>query len=79
MLPVDMREWLPADHLVWFVLETVEALDTSALERTRRRGGAGTAGYDRQMLFGLLVYASGDCPTCTATISWSLVTATCAL
>jgi transposase len=57
LFPVDMREWLPADHLVWFVLETVEALDTSALERTRRRGGAGTAGYDPQMLFGLLVYA----------------------
>src|SRR3954470_11715043 len=57
LLPVDMREWLPPDHLVWFVLETVEALDTSALERTRRRGGAGAAGYDPRMLFGLLVYA----------------------
>src|SRR5680860_509739 len=57
LLPVDMREWLPPDHLVWFVLETVDALDTTALERTRRRGGAGTAGYDPRMLFGLLVYA----------------------
>src|SRR3954454_20920691 len=56
LLPVDMRDWLPPDHLVWFVLETVEALDTSALERTRRRGGAGTAGYDPRMLLGLLVY-----------------------
>ena len=57
LLPVDLREWLPQDHLVWFVLETVEALDISALERTRRRGGAGAAGYDPQMLLGLLVYA----------------------
>jgi transposase len=57
LLPVDMREWLPPDHLVWFVLETVEALDITALERTRRRGGAGAAGYDPRMLFGLLVYA----------------------
>src|SRR3954452_18288785 len=57
LLPVDMREWLPLDHLLWFVLETVEALDTSALERMRRRGGAGAAGYDPRMLFGLLVYA----------------------
>lgn len=57
LLPVDMREWLPQDHLVWFVLETVEALDTTALERTRRRGGPGAAGYDPQMLLGLLVYA----------------------
>lgn len=27
LLPVDLREWLPQDHLVWFVLDTVEALD----------------------------------------------------
>ncbi len=58
LLPVDMREWLPADHLVWFVLETVDALDTSGLEQvTRRRGGAGAAGYDPRMLLALLVYA----------------------
>ncbi len=57
LLPVDLREWLPPDHLVWFVLDTVEALDTSALERTRRRGGVGAAGYDPRMLLGLLVYA----------------------
>jgi transposase len=57
LLPVDMREWLPPDHLVWFVLDTVEALDTSALERIRRRGGAGAAGYDPRMLLALLVYA----------------------
>lgn len=58
LLPVDMREWLPPDHLVWFVLETVEVLDTSGLERaTRRRGGAGAAGYDPRMLLALLVYA----------------------
>src|SRR3954447_10121735 len=57
LLPVDMREWLPPDHLVWFVLETVEALDTTALDGTRRRGGPGAAGYDPLMLLGLLVYA----------------------
>lgn len=57
LLPVDMREWLPPDHLVWFVLDTVEALDTSALERIRRRGGVGAAGYDPRMLLALLVYA----------------------
>ena len=34
-------------------METVEVLDTSGLERTtRRRGGAGAAGYDRRMLLG---------------------------
>jgi transposase len=49
---------LPPDHLVWFVLEIVGVLDTSDLERTtRRRGGAGAAGYDPRMLLALLVYA----------------------
>src|SRR3954466_5994907 len=57
LLPVDLREWLPSDHVVWFVLETVEELDVSALDRSRRRGGAGAAGYDPRMLLGLLVYA----------------------
>jgi transposase len=57
LLPVDMREWLPEDHLAWFVLETVEVLDTSGLERCRRVGAAGRAGYDPRMLFALLVYA----------------------
>jgi transposase len=57
LLPVDMREWLPEDHLAWFVLETVDVLDTSGLERCRRVGAAGRAGYDPRMLFALLVYA----------------------
>lgn len=57
LLPVDMREWLPADHLVWFVLDTVDVLDIGAFERARRRGGVGAAGYDPRMLLGLLIYA----------------------
>ena len=56
LLPVDMRDWLPADHLVWFVLDTVDVLDIGEFERGRR-GGAGAAGYDPRMLLGLLIYA----------------------
>ena len=57
LLPPDMREWLPADHLVWFLLETLDAVDTSAFDRCRRLGGVGAPGYDPGMLLGLLVYA----------------------
>jgi len=57
LLPPDMREWLPADHVVWFLLETVEALDTSAFHSRRRLGGVGTAGYDPDMLLVLLIFA----------------------
>lgn len=57
LLPVDMREWLPADHLAWFVLAVVEELDTSAFHRRGRLGGAGRAGFDPDMLLALLIYA----------------------
>lgn len=57
LLPPDMSEWLPSDHLVWFVLDTVDALDTTSLQGCRRVGGAGAAGYDPRMLLALLVYA----------------------
>jgi transposase len=57
LLPVDMREWLPADHLVWFVLDTVDVLDVRDFEQSRHRGGSGAAGYDPRVLLGLLIYA----------------------
>ena len=57
LLPPDMREWLPADHLAWFVLEVVEGLQTGAFHARRRVGGAGAAGYDPDMLLALLIYA----------------------
>jgi transposase len=62
LLPPDMREWLPAGHPVWLVIAVVEDhLDTSAAHAVRRAGGAGTAGYDPDMLLALLIwaYASG--------------------
>ena len=57
LLPPDMREWLPADHLVWLVIEAVGSLDTRAVHAHRRTGGAGTAGYDPDMLVTLLIWA----------------------
>jgi|SRR5271165_871561 len=58
LLPPDMREWLPADHPVWLVIEVVDHhLDTTAVHAARRTGGAGAAGYDPDMLTALLVWA----------------------
>jgi transposase len=62
LLPPDMREWLPGDHAVWLVIRVVsDHLDTPAVHAVRRTGGAGTAGYDPDMLVTLLIwaYASG--------------------
>jgi transposase len=58
LLPVDLREWLPPGHPVWLVIRVVgEHLDTSAFHARRRTGGAGTAGYDPDMLVMVLVWA----------------------
>jgi transposase len=58
LFPPDMREWLPADHPVHLVIRVVEEhLDTSAFHARRRTGGAGTAGYDPDMLATVLVWA----------------------
>ena len=58
LLPPDMRDWLPAGHLVWFVSDVVDALDladiTDAYEKRELRG---RPGYDPTMLVKLLVYA----------------------
>lgn len=52
-----MTDWLPADHLVWFVIDVVQRLDTSAFHRRAKLGGVGRRGYDPDMLVTLLVYA----------------------
>jgi transposase len=57
LLPPDMRQWLPADHVVWLVIEAVRRLDTSAFHARRRTGGAGAAGYDPDMMVTLLIWA----------------------
>jgi transposase len=57
LLPPDMREWLPPGHLVWFVLEVVERVDTSALHARHPRDGVGRRAYDPDMLLALLIYA----------------------
>jgi transposase len=57
LLPPDMREWLPAGHAAWLVIEAVRLLDTSVFHARRRTGGAGAAGYDPDMMVTLLVWA----------------------
>jgi transposase len=56
MLPEDMRLWVGKDHLVWFVIDVVDGLDTSGLEALGRPG-KGRPGYDPRALAVLLVYS----------------------
>lgn len=56
-MPPNMADWLPEDHLVWFVLDVVDQLDTTRFHASRRTGGVGRQGFDPDMLLGLLLYA----------------------
>jgi transposase len=57
LLPPSLREWLPQDHLAWFVLDVVGALDLAAFFAAYRRDGWGRAAHDPAMMVALLVYA----------------------
>lgn len=57
LLPPDMREWLPEDHLAWVLVEAVERLDLSALFSAYRDDGNGRPAYDPALMVALLLYA----------------------
>jgi len=57
LLPPSMREWLPEDHLAWFVIDAVGQLDLSGFLADYRADGWGRAAYDPQMMLALLIYA----------------------
>lgn len=54
LLPPSVDECLPEDHLVRFVVEVVDCLDISALEKAY--AGRGGAAYHPSVLLSLLVY-----------------------
>ncbi|PZF80628.1 IS256 family transposase, partial [Jiangella anatolica] len=41
LLPPSMTDWLPGDHLVWFVIAAVQRLDTAAFHARARLGSVG--------------------------------------
>ena len=60
LLPPSVQEWLPEDHLARFIVETVEQLDLSELNR--EYAGRGMAAFPPAMLLALLFYgyATGE-------------------
>jgi transposase len=57
VLAPDMRDWLPADHLAWFVIDVVDHLDLAAFDRAYRADGHGRAAYDPAIMVAILLYA----------------------
>jgi transposase len=44
LLPTALQEWLPSDHLVYFVSDVVDQLDLSVIPSTITRPGLPTRG-----------------------------------
>src|ERR1700761_9202297 len=57
LMPPSLRDWLPEDHLAWFVIESVKQLDLDAFYEAYRPDGHGRAAYDPSMMVALVMFA----------------------
>lgn len=57
LLPPSPQEWLPASHLVYFLLDVVQELDISSISRVvQAKDHRGNRSYAPEMLVALLLY-----------------------
>ena len=56
-MPPSVREWLPEDHLAWFVVDAVGCIDLGGFYASYREDGWGRAAFDPRMMVALLLYA----------------------
>jgi len=57
LFPPSPREWLPEDHLAYFVLDLVAGLDLSQIEGAiHAKDARGTRPYDPRMMTALILY-----------------------
>jgi transposase/ElaB/YqjD/DUF883 family membrane-anchored ribosome-binding protein len=54
LLPIDLREWVPADDMVHFILEAVEQVPLAHFQVNVR--GSGSKQYHPRMMLALLIY-----------------------
>lgn len=57
LMPPSVRDWLPEDHLAFFVLDVVAELDLQDFYGAYRGDGRGGSVYDPAMMLAVLVYA----------------------
>jgi transposase len=57
LLPPSPMDWLPEDHLAFFVLDVVKELDLRSIHAHYERDHRGAAPYDPRMMVALLLYA----------------------
>jgi transposase len=57
LMAPDVREWLPADHFAWFVIDAVAAMDLDAFYVVYRGDGRARPAYEPAMMVALVLYA----------------------
>jgi transposase len=57
LLPPDVRDWLPADHLAWFVIDAVAGMDLAGFYAAYRADGHGAAAYEPSVMVTLVLYS----------------------
>jgi transposase len=57
LMPPDLTDWVPDDHVVWSILGAVDQMDLSAFYGAYRENGQGRAAYEPSMMVALLFYA----------------------
>jgi len=55
-MPPDVRDWLPDNHLAWFVIDAVAVIDLDAFYGAYRADGHGRPAYEPSMMVALLLY-----------------------
>src|SRR5215467_5485792 len=56
LLPPDVRDWLPARHLAWALLEQTRQMDLAAFTGWYRADGQGRPAYHPAMMVALVGY-----------------------
>lgn len=56
-MPPDLRDWLPPEHLAWFVIDAVEDMNLEPFYAAYRVDGRSRPAYDPAMMVALLLYA----------------------
>jgi len=83
LLPPSLTDWLPEDHLAWFVLDAVEQIDLSQFYKKYRTDGVGNSAFHPSMMVALLIYSycSGERSSrkiekhCQTDVAYKVVTA----
>jgi transposase len=57
LIPPSIRDWVPEDDFVWFMIDTIRNLDLSPFLNRYRADGRGHPAYHPRVMLTLLVYA----------------------